>query len=307
MKRIISKTVRECLNETYNNGFSDDYNPNEYNFNSGDCDIYAISLHRVYGYPLCAIRGKYIESEWDGEIEWDYEYCHIMVKAPNGNYIDSNGEQTKKQILSRAAFLEDVKKVEIVEITEEEALNMFSCENQEDDIEKVMKHIKNTKNPINENQNTSLETFLKEKKFVNPESKSFLYHGTKVSPDSFVLRDDYDGEDSNVWSGDLPEGYLFLTSSLEEARAYGRFIIPCELKDYDNITFKTYADSPSQVFDKDYGIDLFKNDEEYRFWEKFEESGKSVLIIQGKNKMTVITGVSNVIPRTDLAVEFYLR
>lgn len=175
------------------------------------------------------------------------------------------------------------------------------------EIREMMDEIKGLKKPLRGNQSGGIETFLKEKKFVNPESKSFLYHGTKVSPDIFVLRDDYDGEDSNVWSGDLPEGYLFLTSSLEEARAYGRFIIPCELKDYDNITFKTYADSPSQVFDKDYGIDLFKNDEEYRFWEKFEESGKSVLIIQGKNKMTVITGVSNVIPRTDLAVEFYLR
>lgn len=147
--------------------------------------------------------------------------------------------------------------------------------------------------------------FLADKKKVNPKSKNFFYHGTKIHPKDFVLRDDYNGEDSNNWSGDLPEGYLFLTTSFEEASAYGQYIIPCELKKTDNLAFTINADNPSQVFDKDYGIDLFLPDEHFGFWEKFEDSGKSILIIRGTKRMTLITDINNVIPRTDLAEEFY--
>jgi hypothetical protein len=156
-----------------------------------------------------------------------------------------------------------------------------------------------------ENENNDIIKFLSDKDFVNKRSKEFLYHGTNVSPEKFNLRDDYDFEDSNTWSGDLPEGYLFLTTKLEEAKAYGRFIIPCELKRYDNKTFKIYSNNPSQVFDRDYGIDLYRNDENYGFWEKFERSGKSSLIIKGRDRSTVITYTQNVIPRIDLAKKFY--
>jgi len=153
--------------------------------------------------------------------------------------------------------------------------------------------------------NTDIKKFLADKQFKNKRSKQFFYHGTKISPDKFNLRDDYDWEDSNGWSGDLPEGYLFLTTDLKEASGYGQYIIPCELKRTDHIFFKFNADNPSQIFDKDYGIDLYKNDKYYGFWEKFQDSAKSVLIIKGNNKQTLITYTDNVIPRTDLAIEFY--
>jgi len=123
--------------------FDDDYDFTNHNFNCGDCDIYAISLHRLYGYPLYAIRGKYLEPEWGGIREWGYEYCHIMVKLPNGNYLDSLGEQTKNEMISRSVFLEKVEKITIVKITEEDAKYMFSCQDQEHDIQQVMKYIKN--------------------------------------------------------------------------------------------------------------------------------------------------------------------
>lgn len=113
-----------------------------YNFNMGDCDIFAISLHRLHGYPLCAVRGKFLEPEWGGEREWDYEYCHIAVKLPNGNYMDSNGEQTKEELIADCHFSEDVKEVDIVDIKENDAMAMFSCTDQEEDIKYVMKHLK---------------------------------------------------------------------------------------------------------------------------------------------------------------------
>lgn len=161
------------------------------------------------------------------------------------------------------------------------------------------------KNFINENLKKDIESFLIGKDFINTESKRFLYHGTGKSPKDFSLRDDYDYEDSNVWSGDLPEGYLFLTTDINESKAYGQYVIPFELKRYNHITFEIDGNNPSQIFDRDYGIDLYKNDKYYGFWEKFEDSMKSVLIIKGYDKMTLITGVDNVIPRIDLATEFY--
>lgn len=159
---------------------------------------------------------------------------------------------------------------------------------------------------LRENKQLELKTFLIDKKFINDKSKVFLYHGTSKKPSNFVLSDDYEGEDGNTYNGDLPEGYLFLTSSIKEASAYGQYVIPCELEYYDNICFDVKADDPSIVFDRDYGIDLYKNSEEYRFWEQYEESGKNVLRIKGTDKSTYITPYSNVIPRIDLAKEFYI-
>lgn len=164
-----------------------------------------------------------------------------------------------------------------------------------------MKFISN----IREYLSKDLPDFLLDKEFVNPKSKIFLYHGTSVLPQNFILRGDYDFEDSNVWSDDLPEGYLFLTTSLREAKAYGRYVIPCELKMYDSKTFKVSGNNPSQIFDRDYGIDLFMNDKDYNFWEKFQDSLKSVLVIKGTDRSTVITYIENVIPRIELATEFY--
>lgn len=158
---------------------------------------------------------------------------------------------------------------------------------------------------LNETQNDDMTEFLIDKKFINTKSKIFLYHGTKIPPDNFNLKDEYNFEDSNTWSGDLPDGCLFLTTDITEAKAYGKYVIPCELKAYDNITFKVNSDSPSVIFDRDYGVDLYRNDKYFGFWEKFDKSGKTNLIIKGTNRSTIITYVENVIPRTDLAIQFY--
>ena len=156
---------------------------------------------------------------------------------------------------------------------------------------------------INENytNNSDLKKFLSDKEFTNPKSKMFLYHGTDVKPEDFELIDDYERDHD-----EFPPGYLFLSTEIKEPSSYGKYVIPCELKRYDHISFKVYDNNPSRVFDMDYGIDLFMPDEYFGFWEKFEESGKSNLIIKGYNKKwTIITNISNVIPRIDLATEYY--
>jgi len=71
-----------------------------------------------------------------------YEDAHILVKLPNGKYLDSNGEHTKEEILPNAMFSNKIEKIRIVPIDEETALNTFSCQDQEKDIEKVMDYLK---------------------------------------------------------------------------------------------------------------------------------------------------------------------
>jgi len=131
--------------------------------------------------------------------------------------------------------------------------------------------------------------------------KIALYHGTDVPPSGFNIDSDYDGDGGNTWSGELPYGYLFLTTDKREASSYGRYVIPCELEDYSSISFVVDTDNPSRAFDMDYGIDLFKPAEYHDYWGKFLNSGKRVLVIEGYDKKTVITDWENVIPRIDLA------
>ena len=149
------------------------------------------------------------------------------------------------------------------------------------------------------------EKFINQHSFKNSKSKQYYFHGTSKTPNNFELRDDYDFEDSHDWSGELPYGYIFLTTDLNEAKSYGKYVIPFELKRHDKLIFRVYNDNPSRAFDMDYGIDLFKPDVQVNFWEKFEDSMKSVLVIKGNRKSTIITGIDNVIPRIDIAKKYY--
>jgi hypothetical protein len=126
--------------------FTDDYDFSEHNFNCGDCDVYAIALHRVYGYPLYIVNGYHKEDDWDeeeGYTEYDSEPAHIVVKLPNGNYMDSDGEVTEDQLKTDCAFGNKIEYIKIEPITEQEAMYVYSGEDQEEDIERVVKHIRN--------------------------------------------------------------------------------------------------------------------------------------------------------------------
>lgn len=129
--------------------FTDDYDLSKHNFNCGDCDVYAIALHRVYGYPLYIVNGYHKEEDWDeeeGYTEYDSEPAHIVVKLPNGNYMDSDGEVTEEQLKADCAFGNKIKYIKIEPITEQEAMYVYSGEDQEEDIERVVKYIKNKEN-----------------------------------------------------------------------------------------------------------------------------------------------------------------
>lgn len=130
--------------ETVNEGqtFDDNYDLSKHNFNHGDCDIYAVSLHRLYGYPLYIVRGWFLEPEWGGDREYDYEDSHVVVKLPNGNYMDSDGETTESDLRQNCAFGNNIDKITFEQVSEEEALSTFSCEDQEPAIKQVINYIK---------------------------------------------------------------------------------------------------------------------------------------------------------------------
>ena len=111
-----------------------------FSFTSGDCDIFAIAKHRVTGFPIYVIRGYYYDDVFEEEV---YEDCHIVLKLPNGNYLDYNGESTEEELKSDAVFNNEIKYIKFVEISEEEASGIFSCQDQEEEIKDVMKTFEN--------------------------------------------------------------------------------------------------------------------------------------------------------------------
>jgi len=124
--------------------FTDDYDLSKHNFNSGDCDIYAVSLHRLYGYPLYVVRG-WFKDEFGEDGEFDFEDSHIVVKLSNGKFMDSEGETTEAELRQNTAYSNDIQKITFEPISEEEALSTFSCENQEPAIKQIMNYIKSKK------------------------------------------------------------------------------------------------------------------------------------------------------------------
>jgi hypothetical protein len=143
LRKFISTTIREFLNEHI-----------DYDFRQGDCDLYAVALHRLYGYPLYVVRNYYPNGEYEPDEEdynlygIDTEECHIVVKLPNGNFLDSDGEISEKKLIKQCLFGNKIGKIKIERISEEEALSIFGgCDYNASDknshINKVISYIKN--------------------------------------------------------------------------------------------------------------------------------------------------------------------
>lgn len=111
----------------------------------GDCEVYAIALHRLYGHPLYVVNGYYKEPDWDEEMGWTAyldEPCHVVVKLPNGKYLDAQGETTEDELKKDCLFANQVEYIKIEPISEEEAKYLYSGEDQEDYIQEVINMIK---------------------------------------------------------------------------------------------------------------------------------------------------------------------
>jgi len=59
---------------------------------------------------------------------------HVIVKAPNGKYVDSEVEYTEKELIDATHFGTHIERIEIVPLTEIEAYNLYYGEDEQDDI-----------------------------------------------------------------------------------------------------------------------------------------------------------------------------
>lgn len=106
----------------------------DYNFNFGDCYLFAIALHRMYGYPLYAVYLYYKEDDWD----YLSEIAHVLVKLPNGKYLDADGEIDEEQLkkLSNTNYTEYIT---IEPISEFDARTAYLGEDEKETIGETYK------------------------------------------------------------------------------------------------------------------------------------------------------------------------
>ena len=130
---------------------------------------------------------------------------------------------------------------------------------------------------------------------------NFLYHATDKKLDDFFLDEDLEWEDvdgNGSWDIDMPSGFLFLTTDINEAKYYARHIIPFELTSDEIYVHKTYSNQPSIDFDNDYNYSGV-------IWRKFDDSFANSLEMRGLHKSTFISKISVLRPRIDIAKQFY--
>ena len=119
-----------------------------YNFNMGDCDLFARAMHRVTGYPIVVIKGWTEEDDWDddGETELVDEPYHVMVQLPNGKFRDADGEYTLEELKPLLGLSADngIKKVTAEPIEDKDVKDVYGSNYKTDEIKNVMNLI--TKN-----------------------------------------------------------------------------------------------------------------------------------------------------------------
>ena len=112
-----------------------------YNFNMGDCDLFARAIHRVTGYPIVVIKGWTEEDDWDedGETELVDEPYHVMVQLPNGKFRDADGEYTLKELKPLLGLSADngIKKVTAEPIEDKDVKDVYGSNYKTDEIKKV--------------------------------------------------------------------------------------------------------------------------------------------------------------------------
>ena len=108
-------------------------------YKTGMCDAFALALHKKTKYPLYVVRGYYWD-EWNGDEA--YEDVHMVVKKGNDQYLDVDGQKSYKDLINNSLFMNKVTRFEIVPISKEEALYIFtSIGVSDEDIEEAEQYI----------------------------------------------------------------------------------------------------------------------------------------------------------------------
>ena len=164
-----------------------------------------------------------------------------------------------------------------------------------------MKHLK-----AYESYNVSIKEFLSDKPLTVKDTKykGFLYHGTNVHPSEFELDEDYDTSEEtgngHTFEVDLPDGIIFLTNDIKSAKYYGKYVIPCEVMIDDMKVYKIDTDNPSVAWDDDY-----MGYGEHGMYSYMMNEACDMVEVRGRNKSTFIAFLNVIVPRTDLATEYY--
>lgn len=108
---------------------------NGFSLTRGNCDVFAMALRELYNFPLYAIRGVNDSGEC--------EYCHAFCKVGQDLYLDAEGLHSSLELISKAAFIMDVVDTSVVEVSEIELKDMFSCQDQSHLIKEVKIYLSN--------------------------------------------------------------------------------------------------------------------------------------------------------------------
>ncbi len=111
-------------------------------YKMGMCDAMAIALHQKYGYPLGVWRG-FFPDEYGEDGEEAYEDAHMCVILPDGKWVDVDGvhQGTPPNLI----FNENIHRIELVKISEDEARYIFSMDGVTDEqIETAKLHLRST-------------------------------------------------------------------------------------------------------------------------------------------------------------------
>ena len=65
---------------------------NKYDFQKGDCNVYALALHNKYGYPFYGAK----------ELRGDRLFAHVFVMNPQTKtFIDNEGSYSKEEMMAK--------------------------------------------------------------------------------------------------------------------------------------------------------------------------------------------------------------
>jgi hypothetical protein len=88
MKKIIATTIREYLNENVNIEY----------YEHGQCELFALALHKTLGYDMYFFIDNNAEFENDDDFEYGDALIHAYCKDKKGNYFDASGMITLNNI-----------------------------------------------------------------------------------------------------------------------------------------------------------------------------------------------------------------
>lgn len=106
-------------------------NLNKYDFERGDCNVYALALNSKYDLPIYAAVGYFNDDGVTGTV-----VSHVFVKTDDGKFKDSSGEYTEAE-MKQKSNTDYFTKVKIIPMTPDEAVSVF-CDEPVDGFDDLM-------------------------------------------------------------------------------------------------------------------------------------------------------------------------